>query len=78
MFDHVNERFEHSRGERHQRSIEPPQDPVSSVESKGAEFVDVSGGSRHLSFQKIQEKFRGDLKTFIGLPGIFRSRAGSV
>ena len=78
MFDQVNERFEHSRGERHQRSIEPPQDPVGGVESKGAEFVDVSGGSRHLSFQKIQRKFRGDLKTFIGLPGIFRPRAGSA
>ena len=65
VLDHVEKRFEHSRGKRHRRSIQPAQKPVSGVEVKRAEFVDVTGSSLHRSFQTIQKKFSRGLKTFI-------------
>ena len=65
VLDHIEKRFEHSRGKRDRRSIQPPQEPFSGVELKRAELVDVTGSSLHRSFQIIQKKFSRDLKTFI-------------
>ena len=68
VLEHVEKRLEHSRGKRDRCSIQPPQEPFSSVEVKRAEFVDVTGSSLHRSFQTIQKKFSRGLKTFIEAP----------
>jgi hypothetical protein len=65
MLHHVEERFEHSRGEGHRRPIQPLQEPFRRVEPEIAEFVEVSAGSLHRRFQKNSEKFSRNLKTFI-------------
>ena len=71
MFHHVEERFEHSRGERHGRPVQLLQEPFRRVEPEIAEFVNVSGCSLHRPFRTIQnnsEKFIRKLKTFIRAP----------
>ena len=65
MLHHVEERFEHSWGERHRRPIQPLQEPFRRVEPKIAKFVELSGGSLHRRFQNNSEKFSRNLKTFI-------------
>ena len=65
VLDHVEERFENSRGKRDRRSIQASKKSFGSVELKLAEFVNVTGRSLHRSFQIIQKKFSGGLKTFI-------------
>ena len=55
MLHHVEESFEHSRGEGHCRPIQPPQDPFRRVEPEIAEFVNVSGCSLHRRFRTIQK-----------------------
>ena len=55
MLYHVEERFEHSRGERHRRPIQPLQEPFRRVEPEIAEFVEVGGRSLHRRFRTIQK-----------------------
>ncbi len=55
MLHHVEERFEHSRGEGHCCPIEPLQESFRRVEPKIAEFVEVSGRSLHRIFRIIQK-----------------------
>jgi len=55
MLHHVEERFEHSRGEGHCRSIQPLQEPFRRVEPETAELVEMSGGSLHRRFRTIQK-----------------------
>jgi hypothetical protein len=55
MLHHVEECFEHSRCEGHRRPVQPPQEPFRRVEPEIAEFVDVSGGSLHRRFRRIQK-----------------------
>src|SRR6266542_3363496 len=71
VLDHVQERIEHSRGERNRCSIQSSQPPFSRVELEVAEFVEVSRGSLHRGFQNNSEKFSRRLKTFIRAPSIF-------
>ena len=55
MLHHVEERFEHSRGEGHRRPIQPLQEAFRRVEPEIAEFVEMSGTSLHRRFRKIQK-----------------------
>jgi len=55
MLHHVEERFEHSRRDRHRRPIQPLQEPFRRVEPEIAKFVEVSGGSLHRRFRTIQK-----------------------
>ncbi len=55
MLHHEEERFEHSRSERHGRPIQPLQEPFRRVEPEIAEFVEVNRGSLHRRFRKIQK-----------------------
>jgi len=71
VFDHEEQRFEHSRCEGNRRSVQATQQPFPRVKLESAKFVEVCWKSLHRCFQKNSEKFSCRLKTFISAPGIF-------
>jgi hypothetical protein len=78
VFDHEEQRFEHSRREGNRCSIQTTQLPFRRVKLESAKFVEVRRGSVHHRFQNNSEKFSCRLKTFISAPGIFhRGKFGS-
>jgi hypothetical protein len=71
VFDHEEQRFEHSRREGNRCSIQTTQLPFRRVKLESAKFVEVRWESLHRRFQNNSEKFSCRLKTFISAPGIF-------